>query len=1102
MEAMDEDEEIEETVYFDQSVDEVNNFIVVSTLQDGNFVVEALFSAVEEGNIAGLEELFTISHIDPNYCNKHGETAVHIAAGLGHLNVVKFLHSKKANIRALDSHGDSAIYWAARQGHEQVIRYLYEEGVSVDIQNKAKETALHVASRYGHTNAVALLCRCCTDVNLPDEHGETALHIGVWHGFPKIVDTLCNFGAKTNLRNKEEETPLHCAAARGHTDCVRSLLDAGVDLNLVDKCENTALHLAMRRHHESVASLLLQAGCKMDVFDNQGEGPIHIACRDGLLPLVKTLCSSGCKVNVPNKMGFYPIHLAAKNGRIEIVRILCLAGCIVDQKNREGIPAEISALAQGYNDIADILNRLKNEQQREEYINQLTASVQPISRMQLKVLGHSGVGKTSLLDSLKCGYFSSWFRRSKSNSSSSVGSGCVKMKNGTHSSKSSIESDYCTSEDPCLSFETNFDSYTHGIDIHQVNISGVGDLSLWEFSGHEPYYLVYDRFLGNCHCLHAIVFSLNESFDVQLQQVIFWLSFLQSRMPPQEPLGLCGKSRHSAKVVLVATHADAANCQRNNLTSEYVSTEADAILEAALLRFKHIFDIHDTAYVMDAHVVGSQAMKSLKQHITNCKNAIAQELPKQTGFLEAMLIHLQRWRQSSTHFPVMSHQQFCDLVHSQVNPLATTEHIKVMVEQLQLMGELLFLRLETQDLIVLNPRWLCVDIIGQMLSQEHLETAKITGTYTMDDIQLLFPDTDALDLLQVLESLQLCTQCDSNGDIEYEFPCFNMLDSQDYLWEKGDLRYTNAVYGGVRLQSWPADKHLLRCVIPRLQVQLRRYSQNHVSTECVLQQWRQGSNFTCNSIQGQITLGEFGESIDVKVRAPSFMRVESFYFLSSLLGIIDSTLVDMCPGLLCERHAISPTQLCQHEIQPISHPSHSLLNGLLEQGLTGTVRTPDGSVEEQLADVICLGSTDIIGSNHNNNTGGVVLGPQLHASNLPIPVHQRLCSLLDPPEAIGRDWCMLAVLLGLTDMLPHLDPGENPAESPTSRIVREWLKEPSSTVSCLLDKLKELGRNDAVEVIMRTAPFIKVFPVSGEVSSDDISMLCSMSHTSSSNISR
>ena len=43
---------------------------------------------------------------------------------------------------------------------------------------------------------------------------------------------------------------------------------------------------------------------------------------------------------------------------------------------------------------------------------------------------------------------------------------------GTHSSKSSIESDHYTADETCLSFETNFDSYTHGIDIHQVNVSG------------------------------------------------------------------------------------------------------------------------------------------------------------------------------------------------------------------------------------------------------------------------------------------------------------------------------------------------------------------------------------------------------------------------------------------------------------------------------------------------------------------------------------------------------------------------------------------------------------------------------------------------------
>lgn len=96
----------------------------------------------------------------------------------------------------------------------------------------------------------------------------------------------------------------------------------------------------------------------------------------------------------------------------------------------------------------------------------------------------------------------------------------------------------------------------------------------------------------------------------------------------------------------------------------------------------------------------------------------------------------------------------------------------------------------------------------------------------------------------------------------------------------------------------------------------------------------------------------------------------SFYFLSSLLGVIDQTLTEMCPGLLHERHAISPSHLCQHLIQPLSHPSHVLLTVLLEQGITGTVQMSDGTLE-YLSDVICLGSPDVVGSGNGN--GGEII---------------------------------------------------------------------------------------------------------------------------------
>ena len=44
-------------------------------------------------------------------------------------------------------------------------------------------------------------------------------------------------------------------------------------------------------------------------------------------------------------------------------------------------------------------------------MKQLMPTSQQLSRIKVKVFGHSGVGKTTLLESLKCGYLGSFFRR-------------------------------------------------------------------------------------------------------------------------------------------------------------------------------------------------------------------------------------------------------------------------------------------------------------------------------------------------------------------------------------------------------------------------------------------------------------------------------------------------------------------------------------------------------------------------------------------------------------------------------------------------------------------------------------------------------------------
>ena len=49
--------------------------------------------------------------------------------------------------------------------------------------------------------------------------------------------------------------------------------------------------------------------------------------------------------------------------------------------------------------------------------------------------------------------------------------------------------------------------------------------------------MLYDHFLGDTNCLHLVTFSLQDTSDEQLAQVIFWLNFLKARVPPAMPIG-------------------------------------------------------------------------------------------------------------------------------------------------------------------------------------------------------------------------------------------------------------------------------------------------------------------------------------------------------------------------------------------------------------------------------------------------------------------------------------------------------------------------------------------------------------------------------------
>ncbi|KIH63001.1 ankyrin repeat protein [Ancylostoma duodenale] len=253
---------------------------------------------------------------------------------------------------------------------------------------------------------------------------------------------------------KDEETALHCAAARGHMECVQTLLDGGSPVDELDsevkfnlrkrsRHHRTALVCALENGHLDIALLLIHKGCKINEPDEKGNTPLHVAARLGLLTAVQTLCHCGADVDMTNQNSitgisqkivelewnmvilnqqtplilwrkcrekyhaagnrtdsFTPLHLAAKEGFLDIVRVLCLARSNVGKKTKDGLTAEILALASEHTHVASLLSKMKMDNVREAYIDQLCPMNAPLRRIKLKLFGHSQTGKSRLIQSL------------------------------------------------------------------------------------------------------------------------------------------------------------------------------------------------------------------------------------------------------------------------------------------------------------------------------------------------------------------------------------------------------------------------------------------------------------------------------------------------------------------------------------------------------------------------------------------------------------------------------------------------------------------------------------------------------------------------------
>uniref|UniRef100_A0A7M4ES03 Death-associated protein kinase 1 n=1 Tax=Crocodylus porosus TaxID=8502 RepID=A0A7M4ES03_CROPO len=997
--------------------------------EEDSFVMKAIIHAINDDNVPGLQHLLgSLANYDVNQPNKHGTPPLLIAAGCGNIQMLQLLIKRGSRIDVQDKAGSNAIYWASRHGHVETLKFLHEKKCPLDVKDKSGETALHVAARYGHVDVVQYLCSIGSNPDFQDKEEETPLHCAAWHGYYPVAKALCEAGCNVNIKNKEGETPLLTASARGYHDIVECLAERGADLDATDKYGRT------------------------------------------------------------------PLHLAANNGILDVVRFLCVTGANVEVFTSDGKTAEDLARTEQHEHVASLLARLKKDTHRGLFIQQLRPTQNPQPRTKLKLFGHSGSGKTTLVESLKCGLIRSFFRRRRPRLSSTNSTrfppsplstkpsvsvsitnlypGCENVSVRSRSmmfepglTKGMLEAFVSPSHHSHCSAD---DQSTKAIDVQNAYLNGVGDFSVWEFSGNPVYFCCYDYFAANDPtAIHIVLFNLEEPYEIQLNQVTFWLSFLKSLVPVEEPIAYGGRLKNPLRVVLVATHADIVNLPRP-VGGEFGYDKDMSLLKEIRNRFGNDLQISDKLFVLDAGASGSKDMKLLRNHLQELRSQVISMCPPMTHLCEKIISTLPSWRKMNGPNQLMSLQQFVYDVQDQLNPLASEEDLRHIAQQLHSIGEINIMQSETvQDVVLLDPRWLCSNVLGKILSVENPKALHhYRGRYTIEDIQRLVSDSgcqtvDVEELIQILDAMDICARDLSSGTM-VDIPALIKTDNLHRSWT--DEEDEVMIYGGVRIV--PVE-HLtpFPCgIFHKVQVNLCRWiHQQSTEGDADIRLWVNGSKIVNRGAELLVLLVNHGQGIEVQVRGLETEKIKCCLLLDSVCSTIDNLMATTLPGLLTVKHYLSPQQLREHHEPVMIYQPRDFFRAQSqkETSLTNTM----GGYKESFSSILCFGCLDAYSQGN--------LGMDIHVSDLNLLTRRKLSRLLDPPDPMGKDWCLLAMNLGLPDFVAKYN-ANNDFPSPVHALLQEWSNAPESTVGILMSKLRELGRRDAADFLLKASPVFKI----------------------------
>lgn len=314
--------------------------------------------------------------------DKTGETPLHVAAHLGHTEVLQALLENGADVNAASDEGATPLKNAVYARQSAAVKLLLEHGALVDVDGDsclpAAEDNLEVtrlllahhpeqaglnaalsAAAAEHPEVAALLLEAGAQADVfaasslglndrivelldaspnlvnseqADYPRQRPLVLAATNGQLASVKLLLERGAE--VQPAKEATPMQEAAGHGYLQILDLLLAHGADVNHKDSMGNTSLHAAAGQLEAT--EWLLGHGANPLARDVYHATALHTAARAGAVAVIRRLIEAGVPVDSRDDFGETPLHESADDGRTEAAEVLLQNGADINAKNRRG----------------------------------------------------------------------------------------------------------------------------------------------------------------------------------------------------------------------------------------------------------------------------------------------------------------------------------------------------------------------------------------------------------------------------------------------------------------------------------------------------------------------------------------------------------------------------------------------------------------------------------------------------------------------------------------------------------------------------------------------------------------------------------------------